>query len=143
MDSGYYISLNYSFSTVKDLELVNAVGLLGDLLLNNTAASLKRLIMASGLAGDAYCAVNDDMLQPTISLIFKRIHKDNIEKLEKLVNDELQRLAKEGFDKRVVDASISLREFYMREGPTNYPKGLYYHWYSASAWILGAILLPC
>lgn len=138
LDSGYYMSLNYSFSTVKDLELVNAVGVLGDLLLNNTAASLKRLIMASGLAGDAYCAVNDDMLQPTISLIFKRIHRDNVEKLEKLVSDELHRLAVEGFDKRLIEASISFREFYLREGQTNYPKGLFYHWYSASAWILGA-----
>ena len=137
-DNAYYLCLNYTYSRVTDLNETMATALLGDLLLNGTASPLKRVVLQSGLAGDAYCSVDTDMLQPTISLVFKNVHKDNLEKLEALVYEELNRIVKEGFDKKLLEATISNREFQLREAQMNYPKGLYYHWMSVSAWIHGA-----
>ncbi len=136
-DGAYYLCMNYTFGRITDLNSAMATSLLADLLLNGTASPLKKAILKSGLAGDAYCSADTDLLQPTLSLTFKNVRQEDLAKLEELVMQELKRLVSEGFDKKLIEASISHREFYMREAQMNYPKGLYYHFLSAGSWIHG------
>ena len=137
VDNAYYLCLNYTYSKITNVHDVTALGILPDLLLNSSAAPLKIKIMASGLAQDAFCSLSSDILQPTISIVCKNVHKDNLDKLNDLIQSELKRMVSEGIEKRLIEASISNKEFFLREAQMNYPKGLFYHWGSAAAWIHG------
>ncbi len=134
-----HLSLNYTWGMQTDMEQVNALSVLVDMLMNSTASPLKRKIMESGLAGDSYGTANLDILQPTFGIICKYVQEENIEPLIELINTELKRIVKEGFDKKLIEATLNSREFFYREGQMqNFPKGLYYAWTMYGAWIHGA-----
>lgn len=134
-----HLSLNYTWGMQTDMEQVNALSVLVDMLMNSTASPLKRKIMESGLAGDSYGTTNLDILQPTFGIICKYVQEENIEPLIELINTELKRIVKEGFDKKLIEATLNSREFFYREGQMqNFPKGLYYAWTMYGAWIHGA-----
>ncbi len=137
VDKAYYLCLNYTYSNIIEVHDVTALGILTDLLLNSSAAPLKNRILASGLAQDAFCTMSSDIIQPTLSIICKNVHKDDLDKLNELIRTELELMVKNGIEKRLIEASISNKEFFLREAQMNYPKGLFYHWGSAGVWIHG------
>ena len=134
-----HLSLNYTWGMQTDMDQVSAMEVLVELLMNGMAAPLKRKIMESGLAGDSYGAPNLDILQPTFSIMCKHVREENIEPLIELINTELKRIVKEGFDKKLIEATLNSREFFYREGQMQgFPKGLYYAWTMYGAWNHGA-----
>lgn len=135
----YHISLNYTWGKQTIQETVAALQVLGQLLMSSPASPLKRKIMESGLAGDSSFSSSTELLQPTFSIICKQVHEENIEPLTKLIETELKRIVKQGFDKKLVEATLNNREFFYREGQMqDFPKGLYYTWMMLPAWIHGA-----
>ena len=91
------------------------------------------------MAGESYGSQNLDILQPTFSIVCKHVQEANIEQLIELINTELERIVKEGFDKKLIEATLNSREFFYREGQMQgFPKGLYYAWTMYGAWIHGA-----
>lgn len=131
----HYLALNYSYGKVTDDYLVAKIQLLADLLMRSPASPLKAAIRNSGLCKDSQIYLNDDILQPTISLVFKQVKEEDLEAIGKLVKDELQRIVKEGFDKKLVEACINSREFFLREAQMQrFPKGLFYVLGSQGLW---------
>ena len=138
----YHLSLNYSYGQITDPYTADALSVLAELLMTSPASPLKQKIMASGLAADSFCYPSVDILQPTLIFIFKQLRKENIEALVKLVNDELKRIVREGFDKSLIEAVLNKREFFLREAQMQrFPKGLYYIWTSLPLWMHGGD--PC
>ena len=131
----YYLTMNYTFGKVTDAYLVPKIGLMADLLMRSPASPLKTAIRNSGLAKDSQISVNDDILQPTISFIFKQVKKEDLDALVNLVKTELKRIVDEGFDKKLIEASINAREFFLREAQMQrFPKGLFYMLSSFGVW---------
>lgn len=138
-DGMYHLSLNYTWGHQKDMVETAAFSVLSELLLGSTASPLKRRIMESGLAGDSYPAASMDILQPSLSIVCKHVREENLKPLAKLIDDELKRIAKQGFDKKLIEAVLNSREFFYREGQLqNFPKGLYYTWMMLDPWMHGA-----
>ncbi len=134
----YYLCLNYTWNTITDGFSADALATLGQLLMTSPASPLKQKVMESGLAADSSFYPLTDILQPTLIFIFKHVKKENVDALVRLVNAELKRLVKEGFDKKLIEATINFREFFLREGQMqNFPKGLYYAWNSLPLWMHG------
>ncbi|HOH47341.1 MAG TPA: insulinase family protein, partial [Candidatus Cloacimonadota bacterium] len=133
----WYLSLNFTFGHISDYYRTYAFALLADFLLNSSASSLRILVQNSGLAEESSSYVATTCLQPTMSMIFKHVKQENLEKLEALVMGELKRLATEGFDKKLLEASIAHVEFYLREGQSRMPKGLIHQWTMAESWQMG------
>lgn len=134
-----HLSLNYTWGMQTDTDQVSAMDVMVDMLMNGIASPLKRKIMESGLAGESYGSQNLDILQPTFSIVCKHVQEANIEQLIELINTELERIVKEGFDKKLIEATLNSREFFYREGQMQgFPKGLYYAWTMYGAWIHGA-----
>lgn len=133
----WYLSLNFTFGHISDYYKTYAFAMLADFLLNSSASSLKILIQNSGLAEESSCYVATTCLQPTMSMTFKHVKQENLEKLEALVRGELKRLATEGFDKKLLEASIAHLEFYLREAQSRMPKGLIHQWAMAESWQMG------
>lgn len=138
-DGMYHLSLNYTWGSQTEMLDTAAFSVLSELLMMSTASPLKRKIMESGLAGDSYAAPNTDILQPSLSIICKHVKEENLQPLVKLINTELKRIAKEGFDKKLIEAVLNSREFFYREGQMhNFPKGLYFAWTMLGPWMHGA-----
>jgi hypothetical protein len=131
----YYLALNWTYGSVTDAHLPLALDFLMEILMRTPASPLKKAIRDSGLAQDSYASVDNEILQPTISLVCKQMQAENIETLAKLIKTELKRLAKEGFDKKLVEAVLNSREFFLREAQLQrFPKGLYYIMNTTGAW---------
>ena len=134
-----HLSLNYTWGVQTGADQVSSMDVMLDLLMNSSASPLKRKIMESGLAGDSYGSPNLDILQPTFGIVCKHVQEENIEPLIELINTELKRIVKEGFDKKLIEAALNSREFFYREAQMQgMPKGLYYAWTMYGPWIHGA-----
>ncbi|MDD4667037.1 MAG: insulinase family protein [Candidatus Cloacimonetes bacterium] len=131
----HYLAMNFSYGKVTDNHLVAKFQLLADLLMRSPASPLKTVIRNSGLCQDSQIHLNEDILQPTLSLVFKQVKEENLEALSKLVREELQRIVKEGFDKKLIEACINAKEFFLREAQMQrFPKGLFYVLGSLGLW---------
>ncbi|MBW6514439.1 MAG: insulinase family protein [Candidatus Syntrophosphaera sp.] len=138
IEDQYYLCLNYTWGQITEGHTTAALSLLSDILMSTPASPLKRKIMESGLAADSYCYAMMDIKQPTLIFTFKQVKKENIPALVKLVNTELMRLVKDGIDKKLIEAVINKREFFVREAQMqHFPKGLFYIWSTLSDWMHG------
>lgn len=134
----YNLSLNYTFGLNPDLKITNAMNVLVSILMWTPASPLKQAILKSGLAKDATFSLREGLLQPTFSFNCKQVKRENIDTLILLIHAELTRLVKEGIDKKLIEAVLNQREFWLREGQMSWgPKGLYYAFTMYSHWIHG------
>ncbi|GAB1468924.1 insulinase family protein [Candidatus Cloacimonadota bacterium] len=134
----YYLALNWTYGNATDPHLTLALDFLIEILMRTPASPLKKAIRESGLAQDSYASAETDILQPTISIVCKQMKEENIEPLAKLIKTELKRLAKEGLDKKLVEAVLNSREFFLREAQLqSFPKGLYYMFVASGTWTHG------
>jgi len=133
-----YMCLNFTVGTVLDVALTNAMSTLKQILMDSPASPLRLAIQQSNLCADNYASFDDSVLQPTFSIYCKHITDENIEPLTELIYKELRRIASEGIDKKLIEATINSREFVLREAEMNhFPKGLYYGFVSTRNWMQG------
>lgn len=133
-----YMSLSSVIGTSKDSELYLAMEILENLLLETPAAPLKKALIEAGIGKDVFSEVDNGILQPIFSVIVKNtdIHKQ--EAFKKVYFDTLNKLVKEGIDKKLIEAAINIKEFQLREAESrNYPKGLLYNIKCLDSWLYG------
>ncbi len=134
--SGRYFSMNYTYGDVLDAPTVVAMEAMIDILMDSPASPLKQVILASGMTSDSYAYVDHRALQPTISIICKDVSEENTPKLEMLILSELQRIVRDGIDKKLIEATINSKEFALREAQMQgFPKGLMYGMMINSTWL--------
>jgi Zn-dependent M16 (insulinase) family peptidase len=120
-----------------DQETALAVGFLDNLLMGSPAAPLRMALEESGL-GEAIVGwgLEDELRQPTFAIGLKGVAKEDIPKVEKLIEDTIASIAKEGFTQAAIDSSVNTIEFSMRENNTGrFPRGLSLMLRSLSAWL--------
>ena len=120
-----------------DQETALAVGFLDNLLMGSPAAPLRMALEESGL-GEAIVGwgLEDELRQPTFAIGLKGVAKEDIPKVEKLIEDTIAAIAKDGFTQAAIDASVNTIEFSMRENNTGrFPRGLSLMLRSLSAWL--------
>mmetsp|Transcript_64393 Transcript_64393/g.112423 ORF Transcript_64393/g.112423 Transcript_64393/m.112423 type:complete len:1091 (+) Transcript_64393:80-3352(+) len=103
-----------------------AVDVLDSLMLGRSSSPLRKKLTESGL-GDSVVGggLSDQLLQATFSVGLKGVKPENASKVEALVQEEINRLAKEGFDEGDIKAAMNTEEFGLREFNTGgFPKGL-------------------
>lgn len=136
LDDQYHFSMSWSFSNITDLHESQALGIMMELLMQSTASPLKRKLQESGLASDYYGIASTDMLQPALTFVCKNASQENIPLLEELIMTEVKRIALEGFDKKLIEAVINSREFFLREGQMrHFPRGLFHAWSILPSWM--------
>ncbi|XP_031491266.1 presequence protease 1, chloroplastic/mitochondrial-like isoform X2 [Nymphaea colorata] len=120
-----------------DLETEFTFGFLDHLMLGTPASPLRRILLESGL-GDAIVGdgIDDELLQPQFSIGLKGVSEDDVQKVEELIMNTLNKLADEGFDKEAVEATMNTIEFSLRENNTgSFPRGLSLMLRSMAKWI--------
>jgi presequence protease len=113
------------------------LGILDHLLTGTSSSILRKTLMESGY-GDAITGggLSDELLQATFSIGMKGVKADDVPKLEILILDTLEKVAREGFDADDIASSMNTIEFQLREFNTgSFPKGLSFMLGAMSKWL--------
>ena len=130
-----YLSMNFVTGDSNDLELSMAMGILEYILMESPAAPLKNTLLESRLGKDVFGSNNNHLRQPFFSIIVKNSESGRKTKFSNLVFNTLKKIAKNGIDKKLVEAAINITEFHLREADFgSYPKGLVYCMQVMNTW---------
>ena len=112
--------------------------ILNHALFTTPAAPLKKAILDSKLGRDVDSGMDEDLRQPPFNITLNGSEPDRADKFCELVTDEMKKLVAQGIDKTLLEASISLIEFRLREADFGLmPKGLILGLRSLRTWLYG------
>ncbi len=131
-----YLSLNASIGDSLDKELYVAFQILDYALCSVPGAPLKQALIEKNIGKDVYSIYDGGMRQPYFSIIAKDASMDQEELFLSTVYEVLNKLVKEGFDRKALLAGINYYEFKYREADFGaYPKGLMYGLQAFDSWL--------
>lgn len=131
-----FLSLNFGVSNSTNSELYLSFDILEHLLLETSAAPLKKALIDANLGKDVFGSFDNSIFQPTFSIVVKNSNENEKDRFQKVVFDTLTKLVKDGIDKKLVEASINIKEFNLREADFGgYPKGLIYNISCMDSWL--------
>lgn len=131
-----FLSLNFVVGKSSNFELNLATDILEHMLLETPAAPLRKALLSSGIGKDVFGFYDNEIMQPVLSIILKNSNIEDKETFKKIVFETLERLVKDGIDKKLIEASINTKEFGLREADfKGLPKGLVYNIMSLSTWL--------
>lgn len=133
-----FLSLNLVVGDTLDTRTNLALEVLTHALFLSPAAPLRKALIDSGLGKDVDAGLEDDLRQPTFTITLNGSEADRVEKFYALLTDEMQKLVDNGIDRTLLQASINLMEFKLREADFGLaPKGLIYGLRLLKTWLYG------
>ena len=109
------------------------------LLLETPAAPLKKALLEAQIGKDVFGFFESDILQPVFSIVVRNSEEDRKQEFQDIVFRTLRTLARDGIDKRLIEASVNTHEFSLREADfRGRPKGLFYCIKLMSSWLYDA-----
>ena len=133
-----YLSLSFSIGEVTNKEHFLAFDLLEDILLETEASPLKKALIQSDIAKDAFGIFNNSTMQTSLSIIVKNSNETEKGNFKKIVFNTLQELVDKGIDRSLIEATINVKEFDLKEGDySSYPKGLAYNGKVLASYLYG------
>lgn len=133
-----FLSLNFLTGDILDATTMLGLEILNHALFITPAAPLKKVLIDSKLGKDVDSGLEEDLIQPAFNVTLNGSESDRAEKFFELVMGEMKNLAERGIDKTLLQASISLSEFRLREADFGFaPKGLIYGLRILRTWLYG------
>jgi Zn-dependent M16 (insulinase) family peptidase len=131
-----YLSLNTVIGNSLDKELGLTFQILDYVLLQAPGAPIKQALLDAGIGKDILGSYDDEILQPTFTIIAKNSEEDKKDKFIGTIRDVLSKLVSEGLDEKSLRAAINFYEFKYREADYGqFPKGLLYGLRAMSGWL--------
>lgn len=133
-----FLSLNAVVGTALEAEVMLAMQILEHFLLRTQSAPLKKALIDAEIGKDVMSSFSESILQPTFSIIVGGSEESKAESFKTVVQETLEKLVKDGIDKELIEASINLLEFRLREADYGQsPKGLVYNIKLMNSWLHG------
>ena len=133
-----FLALNFVMGNIDDTLTNLGLGVLSHALFTSPAAPVRKALIDSGLGKDVDVGLEDDLRQPTFTITLTGSEKNRVDKFYALLSDELKKLVEGGIDKTLLQASINLMEFRLREADFGLaPKGLIYGLRLLKTWLYG------
>lgn len=132
-------TVTWMLDTPQDIEQLFMLQVLDHVLLGTPASPLRKALIDSGLGEDvAGGGLQDDMRQYIFGTGLRGIKPHDADKVEEIILQTLESLAKDGIDPETVEASLNTLEFRLREYNTgNFPRGLAMLFESLRTWGYG------
>lgn len=131
-----YLSYTWSIETSLDERLSLAMSILDYVLVSAEGAVLKKALLDSGIATDISSSYENQIYQPTFSIVAKNADINLNEKFKEIIKQTLEEVVANGFDEDMLNAAINFYEFKYREADFGmYPKGLIYYMFMMSSWL--------
>ena len=135
-ENNTYLSVSKVVGSVLDRELYIAFQILDYALCSAPGAPLKQAMIEAGIGTDVYSIFDEGVRQPYFSVIAKNANVQQKEEFLDTYRRELEKLAKEGIDKKSLYAGLNHFEFKHREADFgSYPKGLMYGLQMLDSWL--------
>jgi presequence protease len=133
------VTVNWMLTETTDVETNVALHILTYILLGMPGSPLRKALIDSGLGEDlAGDGLGSELRQITFSTGLKGVDTEESDKVETLILDTLDRLARAGIDRKTVEAALNTIEFRLRENNTgSFPRGLSLMLRSLTTWLYG------
>lgn len=109
-----YFNLSFMSGKGKNRKLSMAMNILSYALVNFTDSPVRRALQDAGI-GKEYTCYNSNSKQMSFSITVEKANPEDKEKLKQIIFKTLEKVAKEGLDKKVVQGYINRMEFNLRE----------------------------
>ncbi|MFC0906314.1 insulinase family protein [Clostridium sp. MT-14] len=131
-----FLSLNYSVGTAVDNELYLAFDILEHMLLETPSSPLKKALIDAEIGKDVFGVFESGILQPMFGIVVKGSNEKEKYRFQEIVEKTLKNIVDKGMDKKLMEASINIKEFQLREADyKGYPKGLIYGMKCMDGWL--------
>ncbi|MBZ0300474.1 MAG: insulinase family protein [Anaerolineae bacterium] len=132
------MTVNWLLAENIDPELTFGLNMLEHILLDTPASPLRKALIDSGLGEDVTGGIDEQVREMYFSAGLKGIDSEDAPKVEALIFDTLTKLAEEGIDPDMIEASVNTVEFSLREYNTGgFPRGLAMMISSLTTWLYG------
>ncbi|MCF6460308.1 insulinase family protein [Clostridium sp. Cult3] len=133
-DDRTYLSLNFVLGENIDPETYLLANILALMLIESEAAPVKKALLQAGIGEDVF-SINVGGLQPGFGIVAKHTSSDKKDRFEKIIFDTLNNLVEKGIDEKLIEASINIMEYSLREAGNFATKGLVYNMQSMDSWL--------
>ena len=131
-----YLSYSTVIGTSLDADLYLAFQVLEYALLSAPGAPLKQALLDAGIGKDILSSYDNGIAQPCFSVIAKNAEEGQKDAFLAVIRKTLEKIVKEGFDRKALQAGINYYEFRYREADFgSYPKGLMYGLQMMDSWL--------
>lgn len=137
-DAKNYLTKNWKISSALETSTSTAFELLEHALMATPASYVKRRLLESGLGEDIVGGFESELGETMFTIGLKGIKTEDIEKVDKLIDEILEDVIREGIDQETILASLNTLEFQSRELNTGrFPRGLALMLTALRVWIYG------
>ncbi|MBP5493488.1 MAG: insulinase family protein [Lachnospiraceae bacterium] len=131
-----YLNLTYCFSDYSDKELPIVLRAFEYAFSGNPAAPLRKALLDAGIGDEVYASSDCSIKQNLFGFYAKGANTEDKDEFLRIINDELERTVREGFDKKTLLAFLVREEFKYREADFGrIPKGLAYGLDLLESWL--------
>ena len=136
LEHNTYLSCNIAAGDVLDREEYIAFDILDYALCSAQGAPLKQALLDAGIGEDVYSDFDNGIRQPYFSIVAKNAEEAQKERFVQIIQETLQKLCREGLDKKTLLAGLNYYEFKYREADFgSYPAGLMYGLQVMDSWL--------
>ena len=130
----------YAYATAMDItmnqEECKAFEMLSYVLVEMPGAPLKQALLDAGIGNDVDVDFCDILRQSYFAITTKNARAGQREKFYQVIRETLEKLVKEGIDRKALEAAINGTEFKEREADFgSFPKGLLYGMKTMKTWL--------
>ncbi len=131
-----YLSYNRVVGSTLDKKLYQAFDILDYALVSSPGAPVKQALIDAGIGDDVYGSYDAGVLQPVFSIVAKNANGSQADEFEKVIEDTLRAVVKNGINKEALLAGINSSEFKFREADFGqFPKGLLFGLNCLDSWL--------
>ena len=131
-----WFALKFLVDLQNNPSLIFSFEVIAHLLMGTPAAPLKNAFLEAGICKDVFGGFDNSSIQPAFYIVVKDSNIEHKEKALSIFFDTLKNLCEKGIDKQLIEASINIKEFHLREADMGgYPKGLMYIFGSLNDWV--------
>lgn len=129
-----YLSLSYNFGKGTDTISYLTAQILKHSLITSTAAPVKKALTDAGIGEDISASASDGA-HNGLSIIAKNTSEARKHDFENIIETTFIQLVSKGIDKELLQSSINIVEYDMREASRFATKGIIYHINSMQSWL--------
>ncbi|MBR1553495.1 MAG: insulinase family protein [Schwartzia sp.] len=133
-----YLALGMIVCDAGDRLTRAAMSILTHALFMTDAAPVTQALMDAGIGKDVSASLEAQIAQPNLAVEVTNAEPEDTERFYQVVMDTIGRLAKDGIDRTLLEASLNYLEFKTRESDfASTPKGLVYNLAVMTHWLYG------
>ena len=131
-----YLSLSYVCGKSADPIQYMSLDILEHILLGTPASPLKKALIEADIAEEIDGFIELNTQQAVMGIIAKNASPEKREKFLSVIQETLKDLVKKGIDPDLIQGSINIHEFQLREADYHgFPKGLFYGLSIMDSWL--------